>query len=110
MKKPNGILPGIKRELVSEQAVGPEFEIKDSKGKAHKAQEVTRTEKEIDSRNLVKIAPMFYFCKDNNKVLLIPFSIQFSATEILKLVAGLATNLEKELQKLSTSEKKDQTK
>lgn len=110
MNKPNGKLPEIKREIVSEEAVGEEFEIKDSKGKAHKAQEVSRTEKEIDSKNLVKIAPMFYFCKDNNKVLLIPFSIQFSATEILKLVAGLATNLEKQLQEITKSEQEGKTK
>lgn len=104
--KPNG-LPEVKRELVGEEKVGDEFEIKDSKGKGHKAQEVSRTEREIDSVHLVKIAPMYYFCTDNNKILMIPFSIQFSATEVLKHAAGLAQNLEKVLTEIQQQEEKE---
>lgn len=99
-------LPEIKRETIGEEKV-TEFKITDSKGKEHDAKHVEKTEKEIDSTNLVKIAPMFYFCPDNNKVLLIPFSIQFSATEILQLVAKLAHNLNKELEKVISDTKKE---
>lgn len=88
-------LPGIKRERVGESKVR-EFE-QEVDGKTAPMKEETFTEKEIDSVHLVKIAPMFYFCTDNNKVLMIPFSVQFSPTEILKLAAGLAHNLEKML-------------
>lgn len=90
-------LPDIKREKVAEE-VTSEFQVEDSKGKLHDAKEVTYTEKEIDSVHLVKIAPMYYFCTDNNKVLMIPFSIQFSATEFLRNTAGAAIALEKFLE------------
>ncbi len=93
-KNINKKYPGVKREIVSEQVKG-EYEISDSKGKKHPVKEVETTEKEIDSVHLVKIAPMFYFCTDNYKVLMIPFSIQFSVTEILQLCAKIAHGLEK---------------
>lgn len=99
-------LPEIKREVIGEEKV-TEIKITDSKGKEHDAKHVERTEKEIDSTHLVKIAPMFYFCPDNNKVILIPLSIQFSATEILQLVAKLAHNLNKELEKAVSDMKKE---
>lgn len=86
--------PSVKREIVDERVRG-EYEIKDSKGKKHPVKEVERSEREIDSVHLVKIAPMFYLCTDNYKVLMIPFSIQFSVTEVLQLCAKIATNLEK---------------
>lgn len=68
--------------------------IKDDQGRHHNATEESFTEAEIDNTHLVKIAPMFYFCPDNNRVLMIPFSIQFSVLEMLKLAAGMAINLE----------------
>lgn len=89
-------LPEIKRERVSGTEHTAEFE-EQVNGKKVPMKEVSFTEKEIDSVHLTKIAPMFYFCTDNNKVLMIPFSMQFSPTEILKLAAGLAHNLERML-------------
>lgn len=90
-------LPGVKREKVPGTEFEREFE-QEVDGKKVPMKEVGFAEKEIDSVHLVKIAPMFYFCPDNRKILLVPFSIQFSPTEILKLAAGLAHNLEKMLQ------------
>ena len=87
-------MPGIKREEIS-STVKSEFSLKDSKGKSHPVKEVEKVEKEIEARQLIKIAPLFYFCPDNYKVYMIPFTIQFSMTEILQLCAKIATNLEK---------------
>lgn len=93
-------MPGIKREVVSSK-VRSEFTMKDSKGKEHPVKEVEQTEKEIEARQLIKIAPLFYFSPDNYKVYLIPFTIQFSMTEILQLCAKIATNLEKMAEEIS---------
>ena len=87
-------MPGIKREVVSKKVTG-KFKFKDSKGKEHDAEEVTTVEKEIEATTLIKIAPLFYFSPENYRVYLIPFTIQFSMTEILQLCAKIATNLER---------------
>lgn len=100
-------LPEIKHERVSDETI-EKIKITDDKGKKHDAKSVSFTEKEIDSVHLTKISPLFYFCPDNNKVLLIPFSIQFSPTEILKLAAGLAHNLEKALKELNQTQENGQ--
>lgn len=85
-------MPEIKRERVSGEKV-ERFKIKDSKGVDHDAKKVSFTEKEIENTHLVKIAPLFYYCTDNNKVLMVPFTLQFSVEEVLRLCAGIATNI-----------------
>lgn len=55
-------------------------------------------EKEIDIVHLKKIAPMWFYCSDNNKVVMVPFSIQFSMADFFKHCAEAATNMEKELE------------
>lgn len=106
MKNKNIEMPGIKREMISKK-VKSEFTIKDSKGKEHPVREVEEIEKEIEARQLIKIAPLFYFCPDNYKVYLIPFTIQFSMTEILQLCAKIATNLEKMAEEIRNQSKSD---
>lgn len=98
-KKIDKALPGIKYERLPGTRE-EDIEVTDDKGKKHKGKEVHFTEKEIDAVHLKKIGPMFYFCTDNNKVFLIPFSIQFSATDVLNLMAKVAHNLEAELKKV----------
>jgi hypothetical protein len=93
--------PEIKRERLPGDKV-TKFKIKDSKGKKHAAKHVQFTEKEIDSVHLVKIAPMFFYCTDNNKILMIPFSIQFSVAETIKMAAQLAQNIKNFLEKEET--------
>lgn len=87
-------LPDIKREVVGTPTV-KESTVKDSKGKDQPIKEVSTTEREIPNTHLTQIAPMFYYCTDNNKILMIPFSIQFSVTDFLKLAATMSRNLEK---------------
>lgn len=82
-------LPDIKYEKVGKSNI-KEVELPNGQ----KTQEETFTEKEIEVKNLVKIAPLYFFCPDNNKVLMIPFSIQFSVHEFLKSCATAATSME----------------
>ena len=97
-------MPGVKREIISSK-VRSEFTMKDSKGKVHPVKEVEQTEKEIEATQLIKVAPLVYFCPDNYKVYLIPFTIQFSMTEILQLCAKIATNLEKMAEEIQKGQK-----
>ena len=92
-KRTNQALPEIKRERLPGTKVDM-FKIKDEKGKEHDAREETFAEKEIESVHLTKIAPMFYFCKDNNKILMIPFTMQFTTYEFLQLAAKMSGSLQ----------------
>lgn len=83
-------LPGTKVDMIK---------LTDSKGKAHDAREETFTEREIPNTHLTQIAPMFYYCTDNNKILMIPFSIQFTVFEFLQLAATMSGNLEAMIKK-----------
>jgi len=86
--------PDILRQQVTETVV-QESEITDTEtGKTHKVREEGYSEAEIESTHLVKIAPLLYYCPDNRKVLLIPFSIPFSLLEALKFFAQAAHNIE----------------
>lgn len=92
-------LPEIKRERVPGTKVDM-IKLTDSKGKQHDAREESFSEKEIPNTHLTQIAPMFYYCTDNNKILMIPFSIQFSVFEFLQLAAKMSGNLEDMLEKM----------
>lgn len=86
--------PDILRQQVTDTVV-EEIEITDTEtGKTHTAREEGYSEAEIESKHLVKIAPLLYYCPDNRKVLLIPFSIPFSLLEALKFFAEAAHNIE----------------
>ncbi len=98
-------LPQVKHERVPGTKVDM-VKIRDSKGKEHDAREETFAEKEIPNTHLVQIAPMFYYCTDNNKVLMIPFSIQFTIFEFLKQAASMSIGMEDVLKKI----KEDQAK
>lgn len=86
-------LPQVKRERIPGTKVDM-IKIKDSKGKEHDAREESYSEKEIPNTHLTQIAPMFYYCTDNNKILMIPFSIQFTVYEFLKQAATMSHNME----------------
>lgn len=87
-------VPDILRERVTDTIV-EESEITDTQtGKTHGVREEGYSEAEIESKHLVKIAPLLYYCPDNRKVLLIPFSIPFSLLEALKFFAEAAHNIE----------------
>lgn len=99
-------LPKIKHERVTGTTKVEELDVTDREtGKTYPIKQESFTEKEIDNTHLVKIAPMFYYCTDNNKVLMIPFSIQFSVLEVLKMAGGIATNLENFLKEQREAEK-----
>jgi hypothetical protein len=91
-------LPQVKHERIPGTKVET-VKITDSQGKEHNAREETYTEKEIPNTHLTQIAPMFYYCTDNNKILMIPFSVQFTVFEFLKLAATMSGNLEEMLNK-----------
>lgn len=95
-------IPEIKYEQVGEPTV-EEIDL----GNGQTVEEETYTQKEIEATNLKKIAPMYYFCSDNNKVYFIPFSIQFSLSEALKNLATTAVNLQEVVAELN---KKDEEK
>lgn len=97
-------MPEIKREKVSTVSVD-EFEVEGSGGKKHQVQEETFTEKEIEITKLVKLAPMYWFSPETNKILLIPFSIQFSVMDFSKQLAGASLNLEEMLKKMADEAK-----
>lgn len=86
-------LPEVKREKIN-TVKREEFEVTDDKGKKHEVGQESFTEKEIDSVHLIKIAPMFYFCTDNNKIFMIPFTVQFSAAEFMQQIARMSYGLE----------------
>ncbi len=89
-------LPGTKVDMVT---------FKDSKGKEHPGREESFTEKEIPNTHLTQIAPMFYYCTDNNKILMIPFSVQFSVYEFLQLAAKMSGSLQDILNKTEEAKK-----
>lgn len=86
----------VKRQQVTPNKDIPTT-IKGADGRDHKATERQFTEAEVDDTHLVKIAPMFYFSPDSNRILLIPFSIKFTVFEILQLCARVAHNIETQL-------------
>jgi len=100
-------LPEIKRKKVEGTEHDREF-TETVDGKEVPMKEVSFTEEEIENVHLVKIAPMFYYCTDNNRILMIPFSIQFSVVQFLQLAASMATNLEERIANLRTDRKPDQ--
>lgn len=97
-------LPEIKRERIPGSKRVEEF-TENINGKEVPMKKKSYVEKEIDNVHLVKIAPMFYYCTDNNRILMIPFSIQFSVVEFLQLAASMATNLEERIAGLRTDRK-----
>lgn len=92
-------LPGTKVDMVK---------LTDSKGKQHDAREESFTEKEIPNTHLTQIAPMFYYCTDNNKILMIPFSVQFTVFEFLQLAAKMSGSLQDMLSTIEEAKKKAQ--
>ncbi len=98
-------MPEVKREKVSTESVR-KFKVTGSGGKQHEVQEEAFTEKEIEAVNLVKLAPLFYFCPDNNKIYNIPFSIQFTILEFSQLAAKMSFNLQELLKKINQAKRK----
>lgn len=90
----NQDVPEVLRQQVTETKIEESIIMDTETGKTHKVREEGYTEAEIESKNLVKIAPLLYYCPDNRKVLLIPFSIPFSLLEALKFFAEAAHNIE----------------
>lgn len=64
------------------------------------------TEAEIEVKNLIKIAPLYFYCPDNDKILMIPFSIQFTMTEFLQNIAKAAGKTEEILQQVADARAK----
>lgn len=93
----------VKRERVSEGHVDIDT-VKDSKGNEHQVKTETFTEKEIEDRRLVKIAPMFFLSLDSHKILMIPFSVQFTPEEYAKQVGKMAVNFQAILKRIEKGE------
>lgn len=91
-KKQDPALPEIKREKVKGTEKTSVFS-ETIAGKKHNLKETTFYEKEIEAKHLIKIAPLYYFCPDNNKVYMVPLSIQFSAKEFMESLAKASTGL-----------------
>lgn len=105
-------LPKIKYERVPGTTKIEELDATDKEtGKTYPIKQENFTEKEIEDTHLVKIAPMTYFCTDNNKVLWIPFSIKFSVLEFLQQTAKMSTNLQALIDKIQEeANKRDKVK
>lgn len=91
-------LPQIKREQVGRK-IRDKFKVRDEKGKVHKVAGENWTDKEIESTHLIKIAPFYYFCPDNYKVLMIPFSLEMTAEMFLNQTAKQAVNFDEVIKK-----------
>lgn len=88
-------LPKIKYDRVEGSTKVEELNVTDKEsGKKYPIKQENFTETEIEDTHLIKIAPLTYFCTDNNKVLWIPFSIKFSVLEFLQQTAKMSTNLQ----------------
>lgn len=83
----------VKREEISRTPFTEK--IKDAKGKTQKFEGANIHEVEIDSVHLVKIAPMTFLCTDNNKILMIPFTIQFTQEQYLEHIATQSSALQR---------------
>jgi hypothetical protein len=99
-------LPEVKR-----QQVGPMtkkfIRFTNSQGKKMKLKTKSYSEAEIPDIHLIKIAPMFYFSLDSNKVLMIPFTIKFSAEEFLKQTGAQAVNFKELMDTIGMIDKID---
>jgi len=80
---------------------------KNSEGKKMKAKVKSFTEAEIEDVHLIKIAPMFYFSLDSNKILMIPFSVKFTPEEYLKQTGAQAVNFKELVDTINMIEKID---
>lgn len=94
-----------KKEIQREHMLKPKFEtvgkskkinekIKDSKGKEHDASYQQYTEKMPDNKHLVKFAPKFYYCPDNNMVFEVILSVQYTWQQFLEQTAKQAVNVD----------------
>lgn len=84
-------LPQIKHERIPGTTKTKKFTETDPKtGKKYKFKEERFVEKEIEAKTLIKIAPMFFICPDNNKVYMVPLTVQMSVMEALEMGAGVA--------------------
>lgn len=94
-----------KKEIQREHMLKPKFEtvgkskkinekIKDSKGKEHDASYQQYTEKMPDNKHLVKFAPKFYYCPDNNMVFEVVLSVQYTWQQFLEQTAKQAVNVD----------------
>ena len=83
----------VKREEISRTPFTEK--IKDSKGKTKVLNGASVHELEIESVHLVKIAPMTFLCTDNNKILMIPFTIQFTQEQYLEHIATQSSALQR---------------
>lgn len=91
-------MPGTTKEHIK---------IKDSKGKTHRAKVKRYTEAEIEDKTLHKIAPMYFFSEESNKVLMIPFSIKMTPEEFTKQTAAQAVNFQKVIERINKKAKKN---
>ena len=96
-------LPEVLREKVAGTEAQREFTEKVN-GKDVPMMEKSFAEKEIEMVHLEKIAPMFFYCSDNNKIVMIPFSVQFTVFEFLQLAAKMSGNLEQMLERMKPKE------
>ena len=85
-----------KREVISETPWKEKMKYKGADGKMKKktVEGKDTIESEIETVHLVKIAPMVFLCIDNNKIVMIPFSIQFSQKEYLEHIAKQSVALQ----------------
>lgn len=94
-------LPKIKYDRVEGTTKVEEMDVTDKDtGKTYPIKQENFVESEIEDTHLIKIAPLTYFCTDNNKVLWIPFSIKFSVIEFLQQTAKMSINLQTLIDKL----------
>lgn len=80
-------MPEVLRNPVTEKTKFTEtVEGKDYKGESF-------TEAEIPANTMKRIAPLVYWSPDNNKVYLVPFTIQFEFGQFANLLAQMSVNL-----------------
>lgn len=105
-KDQSKVVPQVKYRQVS-PLTKKFIRFKNSEGKKMKAKVKSFSEAEIEDVHLIKIAPMFYFSLDSNKVLMIPFSIKFTPEEFLKQTGAQAVNFKEIIETVNMIEKVD---
>ena len=71
-----------------------------------KEKTITYTSKDCDHDHLIKVAPMWYICKNCPKIFMVPFSLQFTYEDAIKHLAKVAIGIKEREKLIKANEKK----
>lgn len=64
------------------------------------------TSKDCEHDHLIKVAPMWYVCKNCPKIFMVPFSLQFSYEDAITHLAKVAVGIKERQKLIKANEKK----